>query len=95
VAPKDYRTPYERAYQKAYIQFKLDLATADDVFNKAVAPFRKEYEKAKQPLRKAFDEAAKPLVIVRDDTYKKAKSDYKKAKTKAQYYKGGPKYKKS
>jgi len=91
--PKDYRTPYERAYHKAYIQYKLDLAIADETFNKSAAPFRKEYEKAVKPILHAFEEAVKPLAAAHDEACKQAKNDYKKAKAKAQHRKGGPKYK--
>lgn len=94
MTPKDYRTAYEKAYDKANTQFKLDLVTAEEAFNKAVAPLRKEYARAKEPIRKAFDEARKPFATARDEAYKQAKNDYKRAKAKAQHYKGGPKYKK-
>ncbi|MGD0441633.1 MAG: hypothetical protein ABSB52_13540 [Acidimicrobiales bacterium] len=93
VSPKDYRTPYEKAYHKAYIQYKLDLAVADEAFNKGVAPFRKEYEKANKPILQAFEEAVKPLAAAHDEACKHAKNDYKKAKGKAQHLKGGPKHK--
>jgi len=43
---KDHRTPFEKAHHKAYVQYKLDAATADEAFNKAVGPLRKEYEHA-------------------------------------------------
>ena len=93
MSPKDYRTPYEKAYHKACIQYELDLAIADEAFNKAVAPFRKEYEKANKPILHAFEAAVKPLAAVHDEPCKQAKNDYKKAKAKAQHHKGGPKYK--
>lgn len=93
MSPKDYRTPYEKAHHKAYIQYKLDLAIADEAFNHSVAPFRKEYEKANKPIRHAFEEAVKPLVAAHDEACKQAKSDYKKAKAKAEHHKGGPKHK--
>ena len=93
MSPKDYRTPYEKASHKAYIQYKLDLAIADEAFSNSVAPFRKEYEKANKPIRHAFEEAVKPLAAAHDEVYKQAKNDYKKAKAKAQHCKGGPKHK--
>ena len=33
MSPKDYRTPYEKASHKAYIQYKLDLVIADEAFS--------------------------------------------------------------
>jgi hypothetical protein len=81
--PKDYRTPFEKAHHKAYVQYKLDVATADEVFNKAVGPLHNEYEQAIKPIRKAFDEAVKPFAHIHDDASKRAKEDYKKAKAKA------------